>query len=345
MIRKLASIKKIETLLPHPNADKLDIAHIGGWQVVVKKSEFNEGDLVVYCEIDSHIPLELAPFLEKGNKVRTINGVDGVVLKTIRLRGELSQGLILPLSVLSTDVIPAEGLDVSEDLNIAKWEPPQPASLSGQTKGNFPSFIQKTDQERIQNLPKYFTENWYKDVDWEISIKLDGSSMTVYHNEGEFGVCSRNLELREDDTNTFWKVSNRLELKDTLANYGKNIALQGELIGEGIQGNHEGIQGQDFYVYDIFLIDEQRYSLPDERMEILKGIAHKDLNHVPIMYEYVRLGDFKKIQEFLIWCEKLDNGESLYAPNREGLVFKSHELHPYKKQPVSFKAISNNYLL
>lgn len=344
-MRKLASIKKITSIVSHPNADRLDIAYIDGWQSIVKRNEYSVGDLVVYCEIDSHIPLSLAPFLEKGNKVRTVNGIDGVVLKNIRLRGEISQGLILPLSVLPETIDIEEGLEVTEILNVTKWEPPQPASLGGQTKGNFPAFLSKSDQERVQNLPDYFTHEWFKDVDWEVTVKLDGSSMTVYLNDGAFGVCSRNLELEEDETNTFWKVANRLQLKDVLTNYDKNIALQGELIGEGIQGNHEKIQGHDFYVYDIYFIDERRYALPHERLDVLNAISHQDLNHVPIINTSVRLGDFSSIPEFLDWCETLDNGNSLYAKTREGLVFKSIEPHPYRKAPVSFKAISNKYLL
>lgn len=350
MIRKLASIKKIETLPPHPNADKLDIAYIGGWRAVVKKSEFNEGDLVVYCEIDSHIPLKLAPFLEKSNKVRTVNGVDGVVLKSIRLRGELSQGLILPLSVLSTDIIPVEGLDVSEDLNITKWEPPQPALLSGVTKGPFPSFIRKTDQSRIQNIWEELSnpDNNYIDNQWEVTTKLDGSSMTVYLNDGEFGVCSRNQELRETEDNTFWKVARQNNMEKKLRSLGRNIALQGELIGEGIQGNHEKIKGHEFYLYDIYLIDEGRHATVDERTSIS---FHLNYNIMDSHIEWVpSLGimgfDFTNIslEDFMDHCDSLDGGVSLKAKTREGVVFKATKVNKLN-EVESFKVISNNYLL
>lgn len=157
--RKLASVRKVTDILPIPDADAIECAIVGGgWPVVVKKGEFQVGDLAIYFEIDSWIPHELAPFLSKGKEPREYNGVKGERLKTVRLRGQLSQGLLLHISLkLNLDFsyhVTAferglqEGDDVTELLGIQKWEAPVPACLAGQVRGNFPSFLVKTDQER-----------------------------------------------------------------------------------------------------------------------------------------------------------------------------------------------------
>jgi hypothetical protein len=153
--RKLASIRIIDAIDPIEGADAIEVATVGGWKIVVKKGELKAGDLAIYCEIDSWIPTEIAEFLSKGKEPRVYEGVRGEKLRTIRLRGQLSQGLLLPLSVLShlVDVtgapfVPELGADVSDELNIQKWEAQLPSCLQGQALGLFPSFIRKTDQER-----------------------------------------------------------------------------------------------------------------------------------------------------------------------------------------------------
>jgi RNA ligase (TIGR02306 family) len=152
-MRKLATIRVIDALNPIEGADAIECATIGGWKVVVKKGEFNVGDRAVYCEIDSWIPTELAPFLSKGKEPREFEGIKGERLRTVKLRGQLSQGLLLNLdSAIPQTNSFADGDDVSELLNIVKWEMPMNAQLAGMAKGNFPSQIPKTDQERVQNL-------------------------------------------------------------------------------------------------------------------------------------------------------------------------------------------------
>lgn len=99
-MRKLATIETISEVLPHNNADLLELVKVRGWQVVIRKGEFKQGDLVVFCEIDSWIPNELAPFLSKGNEPREYEGVKGERLRTVRLRGEISSGLILKITDL-----------------------------------------------------------------------------------------------------------------------------------------------------------------------------------------------------------------------------------------------------
>ncbi len=127
---------------------------------------------------------------------------------------------------------PKEGDDLTEALDIVKYEPPIPAQLAGKIKGTFPSFIPKTDEIRIQNFE---SEVGFSPVGERayVTEKLDGTSFTCYFNNGVFGVCGRNWELSETDDNSLWRMAKVLELKDKMTKHGKNIALQGELIGAG----------------------------------------------------------------------------------------------------------------
>lgn len=153
--RKLATIRKISNILPIHNADAIEVAVIDGWTAVVKKGEFQKDELVIYCEIDSWIPHEVAPFLSKGEEPKEYEGIKGERLRTMKFRGQLSQGLVLPISILprslgfefATDKVIGE--DVTNWLGIVKWERPLNASLSGNVKGNFPWFLNKTDQEHL----------------------------------------------------------------------------------------------------------------------------------------------------------------------------------------------------
>jgi RNA ligase (TIGR02306 family) len=340
-MRKLATIRKIDALRPIPDADAIECAVIGGWTVVVKKGEFTAGDLAVYCEIDSWIPHTLAPFLSKGKEPRVYDGIQGERLRTMKLRGQLSQGLLLPFAIMKPffdDILFTEGVDVSELLGIVKYEAPVPAQLAGEVKGMFPGWIQKTDQERVQNL-KEELDYWLREQHvWEITEKLDGSSMTVYLRDGEFGVCSRNLELKPSETNSLWKVAVRNDLELKLRRANRNLALQGELIGEGIQGNPYKQKGQEFFLFDIYDIDTSKYLTPAERNAF---VEEHDIKHVPVLAFGAELWDtlgINSIDGILRFAE----GKSVMGMigcEREGVVFKS------KAMQCSFKAISNKFLL
>ena len=331
-MRKMATIRQVDAITPIEGADAIEVAQVGGWKVVVKKGEYQPGDLAVYCEIDSWIPIEVAPFLQKGDRAYEFEGVIGNRLRTVKLRGQISQGLLLPMAVAAGSEV---GADVSEILNIKKYEAPVPAQLAGDVNGTFPSFVPKTDQERIQNLSAELAEWKGKNLTWEVTEKLDGSSMTVFFRDGEFGVCSRNYDLKRNEANSLWKtaIANNMEVK--MRALGANIAIQGELVGEGIQGNPYKIRGQQFYVYDVYDIDAGRYYNAHQRQRLVKDLA---LNHCPIMNAEFRLGADTTIDALLAMAEAktvmLDNG-----PEREGLVFKCIEIE------ASFKAISNKFLL
>ena len=340
-MRKLATIRKIDALRPIPDADAIECAVVGGWTAVVKRGEFKAGDLAVYCEIDSWIPHALAPFLSKGKEPRVFDGIAGERLRTMKLRGQLSQGLLLPFAIMKPffdDILFTEGVDVSELLGIVKYEAPIPAQLAGEVKGMFPGWIQKTDQERVQNLTEEF-DYWLREQHvWEVTEKLDGSSMTVYLRDGEFGVCSRNLELKPSETNSLWKVAVRNDLELKLRRADRNLALQGELIGEGIQGNPYKQKGQEFFLFDIYDIDASKYLTPAERNAF---VEEHDIKHVPVLAFGAELWDtlgINSIDNILKFAE----GKSVMGMigcEREGLVFKS------KAMQCSFKAISNKFLL
>lgn len=358
-MRNLVSIKPITYIKPILGADMIECAIVDhGWPVVVRKGEFKVDDLGLYFEIDSWVPSNVAPFLSVDGRVRQYNGVQGERLKTVRKKGQVSQGLLLPLSsnILEMLGVPSNlpvaetafqvacllGKDLSEILDVQKWEPPIPANLAGTMKGNFPHFISKTDQERCQNL---YEDIFVKHANetYEVSVKLDGSSMTVYVRDEDSGVCSRRINLKETDDNTFWIVSRQQGLLSGLLEFqretGRNLALQGELIGEKIQGNPEGVKGQRFYLFDIYDIDAGTYLTPAERAQVCNKLnegGQCDIPMVPIVEPSLKVADsFPSIDSILDYAE----GKSLFAQQREGLVFKSND------SSFTFKAIANSYLL
>lgn len=334
--RKLASIQKIIDIQPIEGADAIEVATVNSWQVVVKKNEFNIGDLVVYFEIDSWMPITLAPFLSKGKEPRVYENIPGERLRTVRLRGQVSQGLILPLEYSPGLIIQApEGDDVTELLGIVKYDPPLNACLSGVARGNFPSMIPKTDEERIQNLTKNW--DWIKAFKYEITEKLEGSSMTVAMIDGEFNVCSRNLNLKETEGNSFWDVARTLNIEESMRSRVNNFAIQGELVGPGVEGNHYDLKQHDFYVYSMYDIADARYVEPGVRRELCEQFG---LKHVPVIAHSAELFDtlgISTIAEVL----KFADGKSAVNPAklREGIVFKRVDGQEH------FKAISNEYLL
>jgi RNA ligase (TIGR02306 family) len=214
MTRKLAYIARIEDIIPIEGADRIVQYRVGGWRVIDQKGKYAVGDLVTYCECDSWMPNTLAPFLTKADKYpKEYKGIQGERLKTIRLKNALSQGLLLHIdtafyavvssiqeevgSAVLVDYYPKEGDDVTEALGIIKWEP-APEQVPVNAKGSFPSFIPKTDAERVQNFMRSIENFLEKNpgVTFTVTEKLEGSSHTMFTKDGEFGICSRNLLLR-----------------------------------------------------------------------------------------------------------------------------------------------------
>jgi RNA ligase (TIGR02306 family) len=341
MERKLATIRKIKEIRPIDGADNIECIIIDGWQCIAKKNEFEVGDLCVYCEVDSFLPIKPEfEFLRKNCYKKLSDDTEGFRLKTIRLKGTYSQGLVLPISVLNKNVNENNiGEDISSELNIIKYEPAIPAQLSGKVKGDFPSFLKKTEEMRIQNVEWILDE--YKDKPFYATEKLDGTSFTAYYNNGEFGICSRNFDLFETEDNTYWRIARKLKLEEKLKEYGNNIALQGELLGEGIQKNQYKLKGQTVYFFNIFNINTFKYF--NYKM-FSNRLFEMGLNSVPVISPIEGYFLPSKIEELLEYSQ--GKSQLNTKQEREGIVLRPFDdiVNP-KGDRLSFKVISNKYLL
>lgn len=326
-MRILASIQIISHLSLIPDAAAIEKAVVLGWSVVVKKSEFKVGDLCVYVEIDSILPAKPEfSFLEK-NKYR---------VRTIRLRGQISQGICFPLSILPAGNY-AVGQDVTETLGVIKYEPPMPAHLAGKITGPFPGFIPKTEEIRIQSCPQILSR--YQDKEFYVTEKVDGTSMTVFVKGETMNVCSRKLCLVKDAGNTLWKIAEALDLEKKLKDSGQKYALQGELAGEGIQKNVLKIRGQKFYIFNVYDFIGGCY-LDWEDAE--KLVLSWNLEMVPIVNENYRLP--KTVDEIVAFTTR----KSVVNPNTwlEGLVFRPKiETYDEDLGRLSFKVVNPEFLL
>lgn len=342
-MRKLVTIREVSDLIPIEDADLIECAVVDGWQVVVRKGEFQKHDLGVYFEIDSFLSIEPRyEFLRNSSFKKNNLGEAGFRLKTIKLRGQISQGLLLPLSIFPELDCKKLGDEVTEQLGVIKYEPPIPANLRGMVRGLVPAYLFKTDEERIQNLMEWFT--LYRDIEFEATEKLDGSSMMIFYNDEQTGLCSRNLELVETPENTLWKVTRTLHLIEALEKIGRNVALQTECVGENIQKNPLRLVGQTAYLFNVYDIDRAQYLLPVERYKFVDELAAAGaiVKHVPVVHERLKLFELYSTVESVLNYSK---GRSIINSkhDREGLVFKSHTY--IQSDIISCKAINNEYLL
>lgn len=332
IMRELATVAKIEEVKPIEGADRIVAYRVRNWWVVDQKDRYKVGDLVIYYEIDSFLPAkDEFEFLRKSSYKKLADGTEGFRLRTVKLKGQISQGLITPVPS-NYDHSVNEGDNWTDVLGITKYEPPIPASLSGEVKGLFPSFIPKTDEERIQNIKPKVLDSW-RTLKCYVTEKVDGSSVTIYYNNGVFGVCSRNLELKENESNSYWEAVNKLGLKDKLSNFGKNIALQGELFGPGIQGNKYKRNNRSIAFFTIFDIDTQTRVPYNEFVSICNQLS---IDTVPLVDGNFSIYN-KTVDDLLVMAEN----ESMLTPKvfREGIVVRDHG------NTISFKAISNSWLI
>jgi len=358
-MRTLASVQKIVSLEPIPNADRIEKAIVLGWEcIVAKKDDFKVGDLVVYIEIDSVVPdLPIFEFLRE-RKFR---------VRTIRLRGQISQGLVISPSILPKGKW-KEGDDVTNILKVKKYDPegeleqklleerlqrnnskvnkfllkyPWYRKLTFKPKkASFPSFIKKTDEIRIQALPWICQKE--KDTKFFVTEKLDGQSATYFlvknkrflwfGNKYLFGVCSRNLYLPKKNDSNYWKIAELFNINSVLENLigdAQFIILQGEILGTGIQANKYKIQGLDFYGFNLIYPDHKLNSV--EMKKVLDKYAIKT---VPILdTEFKLRKTITKMVDFSI------GKSTLLDIQREGVVIRNYEKN------ISFKVINPEFLL
>jgi RNA ligase (TIGR02306 family) len=330
-MRKLSTIRKVDEMLPIEGADAIELAVFGGWQVVVRKAqEIRPGMLVVYCEIDSIFPDKPQYEFLRQDKFR---------LRTKKFRGALSQGIVFKIDeVLPTGKYDA-GDEVTEILGITLYEPPIPASIAGDVVGAYPSSVPKTDEERVQNLDLAT----FADMSFFVTEKVDGTSSSFILSDTGIHLCGRNWEYSETPEQTFWKLARQYDIKTKLRGYhdrtGSYLALQGEVLGNGIQSNVYGLKGQDIFIFNIFDITRQRYLSASAYRALLDEFG---LKGVPIVAERISIDGFDHAK-LLAYAE----GKSLLnaQAEREGVVFRSVDETQSNQGKISFKAISNKYLL
>ena len=350
-MRKLASIQKVYDIKDIEGAEKLQVANVLGWKVVIEKGKYTENELVCYFEVDSYLPIRPEfEFLRRNSYKNHAEMGPGFRLHTIRLRGQVSQGLVMKLKDLNLSEVYEEGDDLTELLGVKLWYPVVPACLKGIQKGNFPSFLPKTDEIRVQNLQEVLTK--HKGTLCYFTEKLDGTSVTYYLKDGVFGICSRNVELDTTDTeNDYSKMAKQFDIENKLRKYTenrsvKNVAIQGEIFGPGIQENRLRVNEKMLKFFNMFDIDRyEYYSYP----EFANCMAVMGLETVPILcIDFVLMDDIPTLL-------KIAEGNSIVNPEclREGIVIRPvlNEVFDMRMAKgmsngrLSFKAVSQEYLL
>lgn len=272
--RKLATVDTITALRPIPGADAIEVATVRGWDVVVRKDAYRVGQKIVFFEVDTLLPVDdprfafLAP---RGIKTVDVEGgsVSGHVLRTVKLRGQVSQGLVMSADELGlrtpgddVDGLP-DGSDLTEALGVFKYEPPIPAHLAGQVAGVFPTrFAPKTDAERAQNLTDAWAELAAHPAGWVATEKVDGSSVTIIADpdDGRIRYCSRNLEQKPTPELSSRVVDERIGLSAVLE---PGMVVQAEIAGPGIQGNPLRLSDVRLVVFNV--LDARRNYLPRDQ--------------------------------------------------------------------------------
>lgn len=346
----LATIQKIESLTPIEGADKIEVAQLQdlGWKVVVQKGLHQVGSLVCYIQIDTICPE--APWSEflRDRHFR---------IRTIRLRKQVSQGLIVPLKDLGFDDsvqffnVSAIGKDITEEIKVTKYEKPIPANLKGKIRGSFPThLVPKTDEPRIQNCSRILEE--LADVPVYITVKMDGTSATYVNFNGDGHVCSRNMDLKGPEERTFheqneaqtekpnvyWAMEQKYGILAKLKAKG-NFAVQGEICGEGIQGNRAGLKGVELFIFNVYSVDEHKYLNFSDMQLFCNELG---LQTVPIL-EYSTIIT-KRFDEVLLMAD----GTYPNGLPREGIVIRpcvERTSEILKGERASFKVVSNVFLL
>lgn len=337
--RKLASVQYVHHITPIEGADRIECIHVLGWQCVANKDQFQVGDRCIYMEVDSFLPIcERFEFLRSSSYRKTELLGEGFRLKTQKFRGQISQGLVQPLTILPDGEYQI-GDDVTELLEIRKWEVEERVTSNGTVIGGFPAGIPKTDELRVQSYPELIDE--FKQVpSYYISTKMDGTSVTMYWKDGKFGVCGRNYEYADDDKCAMWKYAHAHRLPEKIAEANiSNVAIQGEFCGAGIQKNRLKLVKPEWYVFTVIDLEtRRRYTL-----ENMRQLCEKlQLQMVPVEEEK---NDF--LYDSVDVLLERAKGKYTSGMNKEGIVIRPTE-PVYSKTiegPLSMKVLNNDYLL
>jgi RNA ligase (TIGR02306 family) len=306
-------ITKILNLEPIEGADRIEVASVLGWKVVVRKGEFKVGDYCVYLEIDTILPdgPEWSEFM-RPRKFR---------VKTAKLRGQISQGLVFPLAAF-------EGNDISEALGCTKYSLPE--WMGPRVGSSFPKNLIRTDEPRLQSVPKMLEA--LRGQTYYVTEKLDGQSATFVWDE-VFKVCSRSRWITDPDDSSWWRIAKKHKLED---HKFEKLAVQGEICGPGIQGNKLGLDELEFFAFNLFDIESQQYLSWEELVEFCNCLS---LKTVPFVLDS---NIDKSIDEWL----ELAKGKYVGTTNhREGLVVRPRAEQQFGQKRLSFKVINNEFLL
>lgn len=283
----LATLQLIENVRPHPNADRLDLVNILGYQCVTEKGLYQDGDQVIYIKTDTLLPeAEWSEGYRKYSPKR---------VKAVKLRGEWSEGIIVPTYAIN-HILPellVLGEDYAEILGVTKWEAPAPQDLNAK-RSTLPYDIGKTDEtrweEKVGKLPL--------DEIVDITFKVDGSSASYYYHLGDkqFGVLSRTQELKPECSNNYTNAATKLFIEEKLKTFcekvGKSLVIRGEVYGNGIQGSANNPHSKlplGWAMFSVYDIEERRYYRKGEPFYFVNVARELALPHVAIVEENVAL--------------------------------------------------------
>jgi RNA ligase (TIGR02306 family) len=346
---KLASFEIISEILPIEGAERIELARVQGWQSVIKKGEHKVGDQVIFVPIDTVLtPRPWNEFLwDKNDPMKPIR------VKTVKLRGTISQGLIFPRTIahayISAQEVwdhhsdPNEDVSLANMLGITKYEKPVPAHLAGQVAGDFPThLVSKTDEDNLKSNIEALDE--LKQADFvEATLKIDGTSATyIKEFDGTFRVCSRNLELKDTETNVHWQMARKYKIQESLV---PGNCIQGEIAGPGIQGNPAGYSEVSLFVFNTFNLGDRK---PISRSSWFNAFAVIDDQTIKV--PIVRLFEASEFATMTIdslqeWVNTVNYNNNKPA---EGIVFRGYKdgkiMYSQKLQKMlSVKIINQNF--
>ena len=344
-MRKLASVQKVAAVTPIEGADRIELVHVLGWQCVAAKDEFKVGDLAVYFEVDSFLPIrEEFEFLRKNSYKKTDFMGEGFRLKTMRMRGQLSQGLCMPVSKLPElkylDLV--DGMDLTEILGVREWDEPERVGSEGTIKSGRPTYIPKTDETRVQSIPALIDE--FKDVPYYITTKMDGSSHSIGIENGEVTYTSHNCTIIDDGKSAFVNYVKEQGIVDKMLAFYEfskldSIVLQGEWCGAGIQSNRLKLTKPEWFVFTL-MTNGARWGL-NITEQVCQEIGAK-------MVPVEEVGDnlFDKYPDMDALLKRAE-GIGYNGTTKEGIVIRPQVPIRSKilQAPLSMKVLNNEYLL
>lgn len=339
MSRKLASVQKVTDILPIEGADKIELAKVLGWQCVVLKGEFKKGDLAVYFEVDSFLPVcEKFEFLRKTSYKKSNLMGEGFRLRTMKMRGEISQGLLQPMNILPEGDWRV-GDDVTEVLDVRKWEIEEVTDHSGTIIAEMPEYITKTDEMRVQSMPGLI-EEFKQAGSYYITTKMDGSSSTLWIEGGKVRCGGHNYEFADDGKSGFWEYIKKKGIEEKVRTLGlDNLTIQGELCGGGIQKNRLRLKEPEWYVFTI--VDRTT----NRRLSLYNMMAVCEKLGL-IMVPVEEIGEnftYDTVEKLL----ERAKGRYECGNRKEGIVIRP-VIPCYSKileAPLSMKVLNNEYLL